>query len=149
MPLFGKKHVTLHKHWHATKSPIKSEPIKRTTVEEKERVNPFFEPYGTPHDPPPFDRIQLSDYKEAFLEGIRREREEFDKIINNPARPTFDNTLLSEDDDKQYYYGLLDRVSSVFFNLMSAESNDEMEALAQEMDPILTKHANDISLNPT
>ena len=76
MPLFGKKHVTLHKHWHATKSPIKSEPIKRTTVEEKERVNPFFAPYGTPHDTPPFDRIRLSDYKEAFLEGIRREREE-------------------------------------------------------------------------
>ncbi len=148
MPLFGKKHVILHKHWQRPKAPIKPKPINRTTVEEKERVNPFFAPYGTPHDTPPFDRIRLSDYKEAFLEGIRRECEEFDKIINNPARPTFDNTLLSEDDDKQYYYGLLDRVSSVFFNLMSAESNDEMEALAQELDPILTKHANDISLNP-
>ncbi len=116
--------------------------------ETRERVNPFFEPYGTPHNTHPFDRIKMSDYKEAFLEGIRREREEFEQIINNPAKPTFDNTLLNTDEDKQYYYGLLDRVSSVFFNLMSAECNDEMEALAQELDPLLTQHTNDIRLNP-
>ena len=112
------------------------------------RNNPFFVPYGTPHDTIPFDRIQLSDFEEAFLEGIRREDEQIDRIVNNPERPTFDNTLIDSKNDIDGYYDLLDRVSTVFFNLLSAESNDEMEALAQKMQPLLTKHANDISLNP-
>ena len=112
------------------------------------RINPFFEPYKTPHDTVPFDRIRMEDYEEAFIEGIRRDNEELDKIINNPARPTFDNTIINKDDDKEGYYDLLERVSTVFFNLMSAETNDEMEALAQKMSPILTQHANDMRLNP-
>ena len=117
--------------------------------ENKERQNPFFIPYGTPHDVAPFDRITLEDYKEAFLEGIRREDEQIEKIINDPRKPTFDNTIISIDDEKdgEGYYDLLGRVSSVFFNLLSAETNDDMDALAQEMSPLLTKHANDIRLN--
>ena len=117
--------------------------------ENKERVNPFFHAYHTPHDVAPFDRIRLEDYEEAMLEGIRRDDEQIDKIINNPAKPTFDNTIISVDDEKDNdgYYDLLSRVSSVFFNLLSAETNDEMDALAQKMSPILTKHANDIRLN--
>ena len=117
--------------------------------EQKERKNPFFFPYNTPHDVAPFDRIRLEDYEEAFLEGIRREDEQIDKIINDPRKPTFDNTIISIDDEKdgEGYYDLLDRVSSVFFNLLSAETNDEMDALAQKLSPVLTKHANDIRLN--
>ena len=117
--------------------------------ESKERQNPFFIPYGTPHDVAPFDRISLEDYREAFLEGIRREDEQIEKIINDPRKPTFDNTIISIDDEKdgEGYYDLLGRVSSVFFNLLSAETNDDMDALAQEMSPLLTKHANDIRLN--
>ncbi len=117
--------------------------------EQKERKNPFFFPYNTPHDAAPFDRIRLEDYEEAFLEGIRREDEQIDKIINDPRKPTFDNTIISIDDEKdgEGYYDLLSRVSSVFFNLLSAETNDEMDALAQKLSPILTKHANDIRLN--
>ena len=56
--------------------------------------NPFFEPYNTPHETVPFDRISLSDYEEAFIEGIRREDEQLEKIINNPDRPSFDNTIV-------------------------------------------------------
>ena len=114
-----------------------------------ERTNPFFEPYNTPHNTAPFDRIRMDDFEEAMLEGIRRDDEQIEKIINNPAKPTFDNTIISVDDekDKDGYYDLLGRVSTVFFNLLSAETNDDMDALAQKMSPILTKHSNDIRLN--
>lgn len=116
----------------------------------KERVNPFFLPYDTPHNTAPFDRITLADYEEAMMEGIRREDEQIEKIINNPDEPTFENTIIPEDEVKgrKHYYDLLSRVESVFFNMLSAETNDEMDALAQKMSPILTKHSNDISLNP-
>ena len=114
-----------------------------------ERTNPFFETYNTPHNTAPFDRIRMEDFEEAMLEGIRRDDEQIEKIINNPAKPTFDNTIISVDDekDKDGYYDLLGRVSTVFFNLLSAETNDDMDGLAQKMSPILTKHANDIRLN--
>ena len=115
--------------------------------EEKKRINPFFEPYHTPHDTAPFDRIRLEDYEEAFMEGIRREKEQIDRIINNPERPTFDNTIISVDDEEDSYYDLLGRTSAVFFNLLSAETNDDMDELAQKMNPILTQHANDVQLN--
>ena len=116
----------------------------------KEHVNPFFLPYDTPHNTAPFDRIMLADYEEAMMEGIRREDEQIEKIINNPDEPTFENTIIPEDEVKgrKHYYDLLSRVESVFFNMLSAETNDEMDALAQKMSPILTKHSNDISLNP-
>ena len=119
------------------------------TNENIERKNPFFESYNTPHDTAPFDRICMEDYEEAMLEGIRREDEQIEKIINNPEKPTFDNTIISVDDEKEKdgYYDLLSRVSTVFFNLLSAETNDDMDALAQKMSPILTKHSNDIRLN--
>ena len=116
----------------------------------KEHVNPFFLPYDTPHYTVPFDRITLADYEEAMMEGIRREDEQIEKIINNPDEPTFENTIIPEDEVKgrKHYYDLLSRVESVFFNMLSAETNDEMDALAQKMSPILTKHGNDVSLNP-
>ena len=112
-----------------------------------EHKNPFFEPYGTPHDTVPFDRISLEDYEEAFMEGIRRDNEQIEKIINNPEKPTFDNTIIDTEEDEGYY-DLLSRVSTVFFNLLSAETNDDMDALAQKMQPILTQHSNDVRLNP-
>ena len=116
-------------------------------TEKETRKNPFFEDYKTPHDVVPFDRIRMEDYEEAFMEGIRRADEQIEKTINNPEKPTFDNTIINKDDDPEGYYDLLDRVSTVFFNLLSAETNDEMDALAQKMQPILTKHANDVRLN--
>ena len=117
---------------------------------EKERVNPFFLPYDTPHNAVPFNKIELADYEEAMMEGIRREDEQIEKIINNPDEPTFENTIIPEDEIKgrKHYYNLLNRVESVFFNMLSAETNDDMDALAQKMSPILTKHSNDVSLNP-
>ena len=117
------------------------------TENNTERQNPFFVPYGTPHDTVPFDRIRLEDFEPAFMEGIRRDNEQIEKTINNPAKPTFDNTIIDKDDKTEGYYDLLERVSTVFFNLLSAETNDEMDALAQKIQPILTQHANDVRLN--
>ena len=112
-----------------------------------EIINPFFEPYGTPHDTVPFNRIKLEHFEEAFMEGIRRDNEQIEKTINNPEKPTFDNTIINTEEDEGYY-DLLSRVSTVFFNLLSAETNDEMDALAQKIQPILTQHSNDVRLNP-
>ncbi|MBP7856681.1 MAG: M3 family metallopeptidase [Prevotella sp.] len=113
------------------------------------RKNPLMEPYGTPHDTVPFDQLRFEDFEEAFMEGIRRDNEQIDKIVNNPDTPTFDNTISVEDLSKgKHYYDLLDRVSTVFSCLMSADTNDRMEELAQKLSPILTNHSNDVMLNP-
>ena len=80
------------------------------------------------------------------MEGIRRDNEQIEKTIK-PEKPTFDNTIINTEEDEGYY-DLLSRVSTVFFNLLSAETNDEMDALAPKMQPILTQHANDVRLNP-
>ena len=106
------------------------------------------EPYGTPHNTIPFHKIKFEDYEEAFMEGIRRDNEEIAKIINNPEKPTFENTITVEDlSNGPHYYDLLDRVSTVFSCMMSADTNDKMEALAQKLSPILTQHANDVIFN--
>ena len=111
--------------------------------------NPFFYKYDTPHETIPFDKIKMEHYEEAFLEGIRREDEEIEKIINNPETPTFENTIIYKDESMgDDYYDLLSKVSSAFFNLLSAETNDEMDALAQKIQPLLAKHSNDVTLNP-
>jgi len=116
---------------------------------EKEiRQNPFFLDYDTPHGTIPFDRIRFEDYEEAFMEGIRRDKEEIEKTVNDPEEPTFENTIVRVDTSKgEHYYDLLDRVSKVFFNMLNAETNDELDELAQKMSPILTQHENDMMLN--
>lgn len=121
--------------------------MEEKTTDKNIRKNPFFEPYTTPHETVPFDKIKIEDYEEAFMEGIRRDDEQIEKTISNTDEPTFNNTIINVDDDKDGYYDLLSRVSTVFFNLLSAETNDEMDALAQKLQPILTKHANDVRLN--
>lgn len=110
--------------------------------------NPFFKPYNTPHDTIPFDKITLKDYEEAILEGIKRDNEELEEIISNPEKPTFENTIVVEHTkEKDFYYDLLDRATEVFFNQLSAETNDKMDALAEKLSPILTQHDNDVLLN--
>lgn len=110
--------------------------------------NPFFNDYSTPHNTVPFHLIKLEHYEEAFMEGMKREKEELDKIINNEEEPTFDNTIIYKDETKgEHYYDLLGRASTVFSCMLGAETNDDLDALAQKMSPILTQHANDMQLN--
>ena len=110
--------------------------------------NPFFNDYSTPHNTVPFHLIKLEHYEEAFMEGMKREKEELDNIINNEEEPTFDNTIIYKDETKgENYYDLLGRASTVFSCMLGAETNDDLDALAQKMSPLLTQHANDMQLN--
>lgn len=105
--------------------------------------NPFFENYSTPHGTVPFDRIKTEHYEPAVHEGMRRQNEEIDAITHNPEPPTFANTLLAYEKSGE----LLRRVNTVFGNLLSAETNDEMQELAQKIMPLLSEHENNITLN--
>lgn len=105
--------------------------------------NPFFEKYNTPHGTTPFDRIKTEHYEPAIREGIRRQAAEIDAITNNNQAPTFENTILAYEQSGE----LLSRVITVFGNLRSAETNDELQDIAQKMVPLLSEHSNNISLN--
>jgi Zn-dependent oligopeptidase len=99
--------------------------------------------FNTKYDTAPFSQIKLEDYKPAFIENITAAKTEIDTIINNPEAPTFENTIEALD----FSGNALDRLSSIFFNLNSAETSDEMQKIAQEVTPLLTEFSNDITLN--
>ena len=107
-------------------------------------VNPFFTEYATPFGVPPFDEIKLEHYKPAFLKGMEEQAKEIDAIVNARSMPDFENTIVALDQSGQ----LLRRVSAVFYGLNSANTSDEMQALSKELSPLLSKHSDDISLNP-
>ena len=110
-----------------------------TTVE-----NPFLTEFTTPFGVPPFDKITLADYKPAFLQGMEEQKQEIDAILRQRSRPDFENTIAALDQSGK----LLRRVSSVFYGQNSVNTNDEMQALSRELSPLLSKHSDDISLNP-
>ncbi|WP_276382111.1 M3 family metallopeptidase [Flavobacterium sp. H4147] len=99
--------------------------------------------FNTKHNTAPFSQIKIEDYVPAFQEGIALAKAEIDAIVNNPDAPTFENTIVAMD----YSGDILDRLSSIFFNLNSAETNDEMQKIAQEVSPWLSEFGNDIRLN--
>lgn len=105
--------------------------------------NPFFETYSTPHGTFPFDKIKTADYGPAFREGIRRQNAEIDAILHNPEVPAFGNTILPYEKSGE----LLHNVNAVFGNLLSAETDDSLQELAQEIMPLMSEHENNISLN--
>lgn len=105
--------------------------------------NPLLAEYDTPHGTPPFHLIRLEHYEPAVREGIRQQNEEIDAITSNPEAPTFQNTVLAFERSGQ----LLRRVESVFGNLLSAETSDEMQQLAQKLIPLVSEHSNNIGLN--
>lgn len=105
--------------------------------------NPFFETYSTPHGVVPFDKIKTEDYEPAIQEGIRRQNAEIEFIITNRETPTFTNTISAYEKSGE----MLQRVSSVFDNLLSAETNEELQELAKTIMPLMSEHANNISLN--
>lgn len=122
--------------------------MKESMTEKAKQQNIFFETYHTLHHTFPFDKLRFEDYEEAFMEGIRRDNEIIEKTINDPEEPTFENTIARVDVSKgEEYYDLLDKVSTVFSCMLSAETNDQLDELAQKLSPILTKHANDVQLN--
>ena len=100
-------------------------------------------PFATKHNTAPFTSINIHDYEPAFATNIAAARAEIDAIVNNPDAPTFENTI----EALEFSGEALDRLSSIFFNLNSAETNDEMQKIAQHVTPILTEFGNDITLN--
>ena len=112
--------------------------------EVKKKENPFFTEYNTPFGVPPFDQIDTTDYMPAFVEGMKQHNAELDAIINNADAPTFDNTILAYDKSGK----LLEKVSLVFYNLQSANTNDQMQDIARKLSPLMSKHYDDISMNP-
>lgn len=105
--------------------------------------NPFLQPYHTLHDTTPFQQIRIEDYEPAVREGMRLEDEEIQQITSNPEEPTFQNTILA----LEHAGKTLDRVTTVLFNLLSAETCDALEEIAEKLTPALSEHANNISLN--
>ena len=110
---------------------------------DKMKDNPFLTEWNTPYQVPPFDKIKTDHYIPAFEEGMKQQMAEIDAIVNNTEAPTFANTI----EALEYSGALLDKVSAVFFNLSECENNDEMEKIATEITPKLSKHGDDISLN--
>jgi len=106
--------------------------------------NPLLGEFNTPHQTAPFNEIKNEHYIPAFQENIKQGEAEIDAIVNNQATPTFENTVVALDKSGK----LLNRTAGIFFNLMSSETNDELQKIAQEVSPMLTKFQNDISLNP-
>ena len=104
--------------------------------------NPFFNKrYNTPHEVPPFDQIKFEHYEPAMMEGMRLETEAIEALCNNPEEPTFENTIMPKTGE------MLENVTSVFFNLLSACNTPEMEELSQKMAPLLSEHSNRITMN--
>ncbi|MDO6800858.1 M3 family metallopeptidase [Wenyingzhuangia sp. 1_MG-2023] len=105
--------------------------------------NPLLQEFNTPYTTAPFEQIKNEHYQPAFEQAIKESKAEIDAIVNNSEAPTFENTIEALD-----FSGYkLSRISSIFFNLNSAETNDEMQKIAQEVSPILTAFSNDVSLN--
>ncbi|NDW10144.1 M3 family metallopeptidase [Dysgonomonas sp. 520] len=114
-----------------------------TTLNAATAQNPFLQEYKTPHGTPPFDKIKLEHYKPAFEKGIEQHKKEIDRIVMQRSMPTFLNTIEPYEQSGK----ILSKVSSVFFNLLSAESNEQMMQLSQEISPMLSTHNNSITLN--
>ncbi len=106
--------------------------------------NPFFTEYTTPFGVPPFDKIEVAHYKPAFEKGMEEQKKEIDAIVNNPEEPTFENTIVAFDRSGE----LLTKVMYAFSGQSSVNTTDEIQALEQELYPVLSAHSDDISLNP-
>jgi len=102
-------------------------------------MNPLLSPFDTA----PFSKIKSEHFKPAFLQAIEDARAEIDAIVNHTSKPTLENTIEALEFSGQQ----LDRISSVFFNLNAAETNEEIQKIAQEVSPLLTEFSNDITLN--
>ncbi len=109
----------------------------------EQTANPFYTEYQTPFQTPPFNLIKAKHYMPAFEEGIRLAEIEVDQIATNHDPPTFENTIVAMERKGK----LLDKVSSVFFNLLSAETNDSLKAISKKVSPMLSEYSDNIKLN--
>ena len=118
--------------------------IPQANYPELDLQNPLLAEWDTPHQTPPFSKIELKHFEPAIDAAIACARAEIEAIVTNPAKPTFGNTIVALERNGE----LLGRVSGVFYNLMGTEATPEMQEVAQRIQPKLTELGNDISLNP-
>lgn len=118
--------------------------IPQAQLPELDRSNPLLAEWTTPHETAPFSTIELAHYEPAFDAAIACSSAEIDAIVNNPKKPSFVNTIVALERQGE----LLGRVSGLFFNILEADATDEMQEIAQRVQPKLTQLSNDISLNP-
>ena len=111
---------------------------------EIDESNPLLAEWDTPHATPPFDLIKIEHYEPAIETAIAVSRAEIDAIVNNPAKPTFKNTIVA----MERQGALLNRILGLFYNLNEADTSAEMEAIALRIQPKLTELSNDVALNP-
>ncbi len=109
------------------------------------RTNPFFQEWDTPYGTAPFSQILTEDYLPAFKAGIQEQKANVKAIVENPEAPTFDNTILALENASP----ILDKVQGVFFNLSESDSTPEMQAIEEEVMPLLTEAENEIFMNET
>ncbi len=107
--------------------------------------NPLLNKYATIHQTPPFDKIQTADYLPAFKEALVDARADIEKIVSLNDQPTFENTIVA----LEHAGEKLNEIATIFFNINSAETNEEIQAIAREVSPMLTEYSNDIVLNET
>lgn len=117
--------------------------LSNTNSQDKNMTNSFFKEWDTPFQTPPFGEINIEHYLPAFEEGIKLQKDEVEAIISNTEKPTFQNTIEAMEKSGK----LLTKVSGVFYNLNSANTNDEMQKIAKTVAPMLSKHNDDINLN--
>ena len=108
-------------------------------------TNPFFKKYSTVRETIPFNKIETVHYLPAFEEGIRQSEAEIDKIANNPAEPTFENPIIALAKSGELLY----RVANCFFNILNTDATDEIMSISEKAQPMLSEHANNVSLNYT
>ncbi|MDY0196934.1 MAG: M3 family metallopeptidase [Tenuifilaceae bacterium] len=106
--------------------------------------NPLLTDYNTPFNVPPFEKIKVEHYEPAFMEAMKQQKQTIDKIVNSADEPTFENTI----EALEYSGSLLSEVIGAFYPLTSANTNPEIQELAQKFAPMLSSHSDDISLNP-
>ena len=111
---------------------------------EIDESNPLLAEWDTPHATPPFALIKIEHYEPAIETAIAVSRAEIDAIVNNPAKPTFKNTIVA----MERQGALLNRILGLFYNLNEADTSEEMEAIALRIQPKLTALSNDVALNP-
>ena len=109
----------------------------------KKEMNPFYETYNAPYGVPPFDKIENRHYLPAFKEGIAQHNRDIEQIVNNSAAPDFANTIVALDKSGE----LLGRVSTLFFNVKEANTNDSIDKIAEVVAPLLSQHTDEVYLN--
>lgn len=109
----------------------------------KTTQNPFLSEWKTPFQTPPFDQIKEDHYMPAFEEGMKQHQREIEAIVTSEEAPSFENVVVALDNSGM----LLSKVSNVFFNMTSANTNDSLQSIAKKLAPMLSKHQDDILLN--